>query len=191
MDTTSTATPSQVRFFVGSTFIQLSDGTPVVLRPLQTQDARRVLEMHDRLSADTIYFRYLHPYKPTVEQVESVARLNGADGAAFVAIVKEPDREKVIGLGYYQTEAESPDTGQPAFLVEDDYQNRGLGRALARLIIEHARMNGIRVFDALIHPSNQRMMRLIQASGFSYEAKQSYGAYQVRVSLLDPDKKNQ
>jgi RimJ/RimL family protein N-acetyltransferase len=182
----SVAISSPIQFVDSLVSVRLADGTAVVLRPMQPKDVRRVVEMHDHLSADTIYFRYLHPYEPTFEEVESLAHLDGVNGATFVAVIKEAGDERVIGLGFYRTDAQDRTIAQPAFLVEDQFQNRGLGRALARLVIEHARQNGVRVFDALIHPANRRMMRVIQASGFSYEAKLGYGACEVRVSLQEP-----
>ncbi len=184
----SVAIPSPVKFVVISTTLQLADGTHVALRPMQVTDVPAILEMHDRLSSDSIYYRYLHPYKPTVEELERLARLDRSLGAAFVAVITEAGKEKVIGLGYYQTDVEDRTAGQPAFLVEDQFQNRGLGRALARFVTQHAEMNGVRVLDALVHPANRRMMRVIEASGFSYEAKLGYGACEVRVSLQEPSR---
>jgi RimJ/RimL family protein N-acetyltransferase len=185
MSATNVAAPSQVQFIVSSTTFRLTDGTPVTLRPMQSSDVPALLEMHDRLSPDSIYYRYLHPYKPTFEELDHFTRMDDAKGGAFVAVIPEVGKEKVIGLGFYQTEAENRAAGQPAFLVEDEYQNQGLGRALARLVIDHARLNGLKVFDAVIHPANRRMMELIKKSGMSYEAKLSYGAYDVRISLRD------
>ncbi len=142
-----------------------------------------ILAMHDRVSSDSVYYRYLHPYKPTVEELDRLARLDRAMGAAFVATVHEERKEKAIGLGYYQTEPEDRTAGQPAVLIEDEYQNRGVGRALARLVLEHARTNGIQVLDALLHPANRRMMDLIEKSGLPFKANLSYGAYEVRIAL--------
>ncbi len=181
---------SQIQFVEPSASISLADGTAVVLRPLLPRDVGRVIDMHERLSAETIYLCYLHPYKPTVEEVEGLAKLDGADGAAFVAAIEEAGAEKVIGLGFYRTDALDRGIAQPAFVVEDQFQNRGLGRALARLVIQHAEMNGVRAMDALIYPANRRMMHLIEASGLTYEAKLGYGACEVRVWLQEPGGKN-
>jgi RimJ/RimL family protein N-acetyltransferase len=181
----SVTNPSQVQFVVSSATIQLADGTAVTLRPMQPTDVTAILEMHDRLLSDTIYYRYLHPYKPTFEELDHLARLDRAMGAAFVAVIKEDEKDRVIGLGFYQTEAQNRTIGQPAFLVEDEYQNRGVGWALAGLVIQHARTSGLQVLDALIHYANRKMMRLIEKSGVPYKAKLSYGACEVRISLQD------
>lgn len=177
------APQSQVQFITSSTTITLADGTPVTLRPMQPEDIPALLEMHNRMSSDSIYYRYLHPYKPTCEELDHLARLDRAMGAAFVAVISDSGKAKVIGLGLYQIEADSRTAGQPAFLIEDEYQNRGLGRALAQLVIEHARLNGLQFLNALIHPENRRMMHLIQKSGLPYEAKLAYGGCEVRISL--------
>lgn len=178
---TSVAPPTRVQFIVSPTRIELADGTTVLVRPMRPEDVPLVLEMHDRLSADTIYFRYLHPYKPTFAELDSLARCRNEEGAVFVLVV-EP-LGKVIGLVFFKIDPTDPTTAQPAFLIEDGFQNKGLGRALTRLLVQDAVMKGIRVFEATVHPANRKMMHLFETSGLPYEAKLAYGSYEVRVRL--------
>ncbi len=182
---TKLCAPSPVEFTVTSETVQLADGTCVALRPMQEGDVAAVQEMHDRLSFDSLYYRYLHPYRPTSEELCHLARLDPSSGAAFVAVMPLEGKDQVIGLAYYQSDANDCSTGQPAFLVEDRYQNQGVGSTLQRMVVQQARANGIKVFDALIHPANSRMMHMIEKDGLSYEAKLSYGAIEVRISLQE------
>lgn len=163
----------------------LRDGAVVVLRPMRESDIDLLADMHERLSPDTLYFRYLHPYKPTRDELACLARLNNGQGAAFVAVTAE-EPERVVGIALYCRETSNPTIAQPAFLIEDAFQCRGLGQALSALLIEHALLDGISALNTTIHPSNAKMMRLIQKAGFPYQARLEYGALEIRISLHDP-----
>ncbi len=184
-----TAMQTPVHFLYGARITNLRDGTPVVLRPMRPGDVPFVLEMHDRVSAEALYFRYLHPYHPTVEEIDRLARMEEKEGAAFVAVTQEPV-ERVIGVALYCIEQENPTVAEPAFLVEDQFQGQGVGQALAQLMVGHASENGVRAFDALVHSANRKMMRLFEQSGLPFQAKFSYGAFEVHAILPGADSLN-
>lgn len=182
-----TALQTPVHFLYGARITNLRDGTPVVLRPMRPCDVPFVLEMHDRVSAEALYFRYLHPYHPTVEEIDGLARMKEKEGTAFVAVTQEPV-ERVIGVALYRIEPEAPTVAQPAFLVEDQFQGQGVGQALAQLMVAHASENGVRAMNALVHPANRKMMRLFEQSGLRFQAKLSYGAFEVHAVLPAADR---
>ncbi len=160
----------------------LANESLVAIREMRPDDARLILEMHDRLSADSVYYRYLHPYRPTTEEIDSLHRMTDRQGAAFVAATDEP-QERVVALAFYRRNVENPTIAQPAILVEDQFQGHGLGRALMQILCQHAILNNIQIFDIVIQPTNRRSMRLIQRSGLPFQAELAYGSLEVRVEL--------
>lgn len=74
------------------------------------------------------------------------SRLNEAGGGALVAV----HQETVVGVVYYVTV--DGKTAEPAILVEDSYQHRGIGRRLATALVQLAHSRGIETFNALILP---------------------------------------
>lgn len=160
----------------------LDDGTVVVMRPIRLADVPLIQDMHQRLSPTSIYYRYLHAYRPTYEDISHLCHLDDGEGAAFVAIIEAP-RETVIGLAYYLVDKAQPNTAEPAILIEDRFQGQGLGTMLMQHLSQYALNQGIHVFNALIHADNRRMMRLIHGSGLPFEKKFVYGAREVRVLL--------
>lgn len=172
--------------YIGSPVrVSLPDGTPVILRQMEPGDIRPTVEMHERLSADTLYWRYLHPYKPTLAELDGMARMRREEGAAFIAVIEGP-AEKVIGLGLYRRDPREPAAAQFAVLIQDEYQGQGLGRALIQSLVQHALANEISFADATVHPENRKMMHLIQKGGLRYTAKLVYGAIELRVFLREP-----
>jgi RimJ/RimL family protein N-acetyltransferase len=49
--------------------------------------------------------------------------------------------------------------------VIDDYQNRGIGKALLALLVESARERGIHAFRASVLGENVQMLRLLKSVG--------------------------
>lgn len=154
----------------------------VLFRPARASDVPALLAMHARLSAQSLYSRYLGPYRPTARDLERLCRLSELEGAMYVAETTGPLAE-VVGYACYVRDADQPQVAEPAVLVEDRYQRRGLGWALLRQISQHARQNGIAAFAALVHHDNAAMLGLIESSGFAYTLAPDQDAVEVRLHL--------
>jgi GNAT superfamily N-acetyltransferase len=106
----------------------------VTLRRAEPADLGAVARMHVRCSTDTVFRRYFSAV-PAVSPAMQ-AKLLGTR----LAMVAETGHE-VVGLGHL---AEHP--GQPvelAVMVEDSWQRRGLGLALAETALDVAQEWGI------------------------------------------------
>ena len=159
-----------------------SSGNLVTMRAIQQSDLVLVQEMHERLSKDSIYFRYLGPYKPTAENLAQLCYYNGKTGMVLVATVADPE-EKVIAIACFQRDPDDPSTAEPAVLVEDSYQGYGLGQQILLVLYQAAIQNGVKAFDTFIDPANYRIMRLIRGSGLQFESKYCDGLKKVRLWL--------
>lgn len=164
--------------------VTLNDGTVVVVRPIRPDDVLLLLDMHRRLSSTSIHYRYLRSYKPTFEDMHRISHIQDDEGAALVATL-EASQETAIGLAYYVVDKQQPGTAEPAIVIEDRFQGQGLGRILMQHLTQSALARDICAFNALIDPTNERIMHIIQGSGLRFERKMDYGGQEVRV-LLNP-----
>lgn len=162
--------------------IRLDDGIDVYIRPIEAGDVLPLLDMHDRLSTDSLYYRYLRAYRPTFEDIERICNLGGTDGAAFAVVVDSP-WQTIIGVAFYVVSETDPTAAEPAFLVEDRFQGQGLGRRLWDLLCRDARARGVRVFTPNVHLANEAMLRIIRTSGLVYETSVAYGTREFYVQL--------
>lgn len=161
----------------------LRDGTVVLVRPARAGDARAIVEMHERLSADSVYYRYLRPYTPILEEIERICRLGDDEGAAYVATPRH-DSNHVIGVAYYLIYPDrQPLTAEPAVLVEDQFQNRGLGRILLLRLGQEARAQGICMFETVVHPANRRITHIMQRIGVDHRPRFDHGVLEIRVQV--------
>jgi L-amino acid N-acyltransferase YncA len=100
---------------------------------------------------------------------------------AYVATVPVANGEQQIGLCRYAG-ARPAEGAEISVAVADAWQHQGLGKALLRRLIEHARAHGVRRLYSMDAASNQAMRRLAHDVGFS-EQPDPDDIHQVIYSL--------
>ncbi len=85
---------------------------------------------------------------------------------AFIAVVGEGDAESIIGVARY---ADSPDgSGREfAIVVADQWQSKGVGKRIARRLIDYAEAQGVHDLHARIFATNSRMITFAHRLGFT------------------------
>lgn len=160
----------------------LMDGTPFFLRALREWDRAAVLDLFQRSSQQSRYFRYFET-KHTLSDAE-LDYYTRLDFFHHVALAAEaPDQDGIIAVGRY-IEIQppiDPRRAEVAFLVRDDFQGRGVATQLLKHLIRIARDNGILEFEAEMMPSNTKMLEVFTHSG--YELKRSRDQDSVRVAF--------
>lgn len=139
----------------------LSDGTAVVLRPIEAGDKQELqLGLH-RLSPEAVQRRFLAP-KTKFSSAE-LRYLTEVDGHDHVAIVVELEGlpGTVVGVGRYVRDVEHPAVAEPAIVVADFLQGKGLGTLLAERLGREAVANGIERFAAIMLGDNRPAQRLM------------------------------
>lgn len=138
----------------------LTDGTQVLIRPIQAGDSDRLAAAYDRLSPATIHSRFLSA-KPRLSHAELryLTRVDGSTHVALVAVLAD-DPQHIAGVGRFIRSAEDPTVAEVAVTVGDCYQDKGLGRRLGMELADAARARGIRRFTATMLATNEAAHRL-------------------------------
>jgi acetyltransferase len=146
--------------------VTLRDATALHVRPIQPEDAALEREFVNGLSEQSRYFRFfyqLHELSPAM-----VARFTQVDydrELALVAIAKEGEADKFVGVARYITNPDR-ESAEFAIVVGDDWQKRGVARALMLRLIDAARTRGIVRFEGTVLRANHNMLRFTEALGF-------------------------
>jgi RimJ/RimL family protein N-acetyltransferase len=163
----------------------LSDGTAVLLRPIEAGDKEQLqLGLH-RLSQESVQRRFMSS-KPHFSQAE-LRYLTEVDGHDHVAIVVELEElpGTVVGVARYVRLTEAPDVAEPAIVVADLLQGKGLGTILAEALGAEALENGIKRFTAIMlgdnRPAQRLMGRLTEHLELHYDGT---GAADVTTELV-------
>ncbi len=163
----------------------LRDGTVVTIRPIRPDDASRLQAFHARLSAETIYWRYLgpHPVLSTAE-VQRLTNVDGENRVAVVATRTEQYQEDILGVTRYERLVTGrADEAEFAIVVEDRFQRRGVGTLLWNHLTAQARAHGVRLLVAVVHPQNYPMLSFMRHSGLKMDIQQYGGVMTVRVNV--------
>jgi acyl-CoA synthetase (NDP forming)/GNAT superfamily N-acetyltransferase len=142
------------------------DGGTVHVRPIRPSDGPRITDLHSRLSAETIYFRFFSPMRTLSSKLlERFINVDYVDRLALVALLGDD----IVAVGRYErlpSSAEGGDEAEVAFLVDDAHQGRGLGTTLLEHLAVAARQAGITRFVADTLADNRRMLRMFHEAGF-------------------------
>lgn len=137
----------------------LSDGTPVLVRPLRPDDGAALRAFHDGLSVDTVYHRFFCARGPLTDA--EVAYFTRLDQRSRVALAAFVDGD-LVGVARYDRLPGTTDA-EVACVVTDAWQGRGVGTLLLARLVETARRSGVRRFVADTLLSNTGMIRLLAA----------------------------
>ncbi len=163
---------------------RLSDGTPVILRPVHAGDARLLADGFGRLSPQSIRARFLAPVaRLGTAQLRSLVDVDQENRIAWGALHGEvPD----LGLGVARCARVTgePNVAEVAVTVVDEYQGRGLGSLLFTLLAATARGTGIERFRAYVLPDNTPVRHAADRYGAS-ASLEAPGLLRYELSLDD------
>jgi RimJ/RimL family protein N-acetyltransferase len=164
--------------------VELRDGSWAWIRPILPEDAPALARGFERLSADSRYKRFLTPIERlTQSQLEYLTNVDHRDHEAMIAF--DPAHPGVVvGVGRYVRD-DSTDRAEAAVTIADDWQGKGLGTALTRLLAARAEEEGITCWTALLLAENEDMAGLLADVGDVQITDREGGTIQVDVPL-DP-----
>jgi acyl-CoA hydrolase/RimJ/RimL family protein N-acetyltransferase len=139
----------------------LDDGTQINIRPMHPTDENRVRGLFHSLSEHTKYYRFMsHITKVPQKQIQNFVYIDYRSEMALVGTVPEAHGEDIIAIGRYYIVPQT-NRAEVAFVVRDDWQNRGIGTSLFKLLIMIAKQNGIEGFDAEVLIENKPMLAVL------------------------------
>ncbi len=160
----------------------LRDGVCVPVRGVRAGDAAALQRLVARSSDRTVQLRFFGPLKRLSDkQARRFAEVDGRDRFALVALDPK-DPGEIVGVVRYEREP-GTDAAEYAALVEDRFQDRGLGIGLTRYLIEAARDNGLKRLYALVMRENSGMLHLLRSLDLPERKRWEDGAEHVEISL--------
>ncbi len=173
-----------------STMLYTTDGDGYRLRPMQPEDAALLVELFAHMSAESRYRRFNQPLEnpdPAVidQYAHLMAKLEADEGAAWLVFADTPEGENkpVAGVRFMFLHPIDRREAEIAISVRDDYQNRGIGRALLIYAAEQARSAGVERFTGLVQLANEPVWAILRQSGLRIEREYDGPYVQVIVYL--------
>lgn len=156
----------------------LRDGASIFIRAIRPDDKERLLEHFRHLSQDSIYHRFFGmKHSLSDADLARFTELDFTTHVALVAVLREDDIERFIGVGRYVSSR--PGLAEVAFAVLDEHQGRGIGTLLLEHLSRLARTAGITEFQADVLGDNNRMLEVFAKSGFRVKRSAEAGVVHV------------
>ena len=138
--------------------------TTVRIRPIQPEDAPRLLEAFARLSLESRRLRFLGPkHDLSQRELRYLTEVDHHDHEALVAVSRLTGRG--LGVARFIRDTRDREAADVAVTVIDEWQARGLGTVLMTRLAKRARCEGVHRFTALISADNRAVRRLLAKIG--------------------------
>src|SRR5512136_314209 len=145
---------------------RMRDGTAITLRPIKPEDEPLWLALLASCSRESIYSRFRYFFFWQSHDVASrYCYIDYDRELAIVAETGEGPERKFIGVGRLVAEP-GRTSAEYAVLVQDDWQDKGLGGLLTDYCLDIAKAWGIRTVTAITTTDNPRMIAVFEKRDF-------------------------
>ncbi|MGB9906161.1 MAG: GNAT family N-acetyltransferase [Candidatus Saccharicenans sp.] len=145
---------------------RMRDGTEITLRPIRPEDEPLWFELLGSCSRETIYSRFRYFFFWQSHEVASrYCYIDYDREMAIVAELQDGNKRRILGVGRLTADP-SRTVAEYAVLVQDNWQNRGLGGILTDYCTEIARAWGVKKIIAYTTTDNPRMIAVFQKRNF-------------------------
>lgn len=159
----------------------MAGGVEYQVRPIRPDDAERERAFIMSLSPESRFQRLMYTLRePSAEFVARLVNVDQHRDMALVAVLGTGPEEKIIGVARYASEPNGLDC-EFAVAVADEWQCRGIGTTLSRMLFDYAAQEGFRSIFGTVFASNQRMLDLAEWLGLTVEPAEP-GQTTVRAS---------
>ncbi len=166
----------------------LKNGLQVSIRPIRADDRERLLRAFHGLDRESVYTRFFrYVTELTDAELKRATEPDPEHEVALVVTIGTGAGETIIAGGRYV--ALPPKDGKRAaeiaFMVEEDFQGRGIAGLMLKQLVEIARSRGISCFEAEVLTGNRSMLGVFARSGLPVKQRREGGVVHVQLALRE------
>ena len=178
MDTEKVLYPAELE-----RYYTLRDGTEIFFRPVKPTDEAALSEMLYSLSEQSVQKRYMtrttaFPHK----DVQKLTNIDYKQDIAIVGTVPTVSGEQIVAIAQYFLDPKTQ-TAEVAFIVQDEWQQKGMGTFLLEYLTQIAKERGVKRFCAKILPINKPMLAIFHNSGYKVNTEFDGDVYNITYDL--------
>ncbi|WP_201861606.1 bifunctional acetate--CoA ligase family protein/GNAT family N-acetyltransferase [Microvirga soli] len=154
--------------------IGLRNGKNAFVRPVRPEDEDEFRRFFEKITPEDLRLRFFAPVRDFSHTF--LARLTQLDYARAIAFVAfDAETGEMMGAVRLHADA-NHETGEYGILLRSDLKGLGLGWELMRLMIEWAKVDGLREVEGQVLRENSTMLDMCRSLGFS-----------IRIDPDDPE----
>jgi RimJ/RimL family protein N-acetyltransferase len=161
----------------------LRDGTEIFFRPIKPTDEPALSEMLYSLSEQSVKTRYMtrtaaFPHR----HIQQLTNVDYKKDFAIVGVVPSASGEEIVAIAQYFLDPKTQ-AAEVAFVVQDEWQQKGMGTFLLDYITKIAKQRGVKRFYAKVLPSNKPMLAIFHNSGYKVNTEFDGEVYNIAYDL--------
>jgi len=161
----------------------LKDGSQIFYRPVKPTDEPALADMLYSLSQASVHTRYFtskmtFPHRA----VQKLTNIDYRTDLAIVGVVPGPAGEEIVAFAQYFVDPKNQ-VAEVAFIVQDEWQQKGMGSFLMGYLAEIARGRGIRKLSAKVLPINKPMLTVFRNAGLKMATEFDGESYDLTFDL--------
>lgn len=169
-----------------SEYVILRDGESVLLRTATAEDVPAVAALMDSVSRESLQLRFMGAVAHVSRSmIEFLCTGEPRDRLSLLAIAGRDEDARVVGTGTY-TSVGVGGRAEVAFLVQDEFQGRGISTLLLERLAGIAAGAGFTGFEAEVLYENQAMINVFRDSGFEVHQAAQGGSLHVEFPVGGP-----
>jgi acyl-CoA hydrolase/GNAT superfamily N-acetyltransferase len=168
----------------------LKDHLEVKIRPIKPSDEDMMRQLFYNFSDESKYFRYF-ANKPVMphKEMQKYVNIDYQDTLSIVAIVEKGRNERIIAEARYAY-GKQEGAHEVAFIVDEEFQGKGVATFMLNYLIKIARNRGIGEFIAYVLPRNEAMLKVFEKAKVPITRSFDSDAILVRLNLAAPKAEN-
>jgi acyl-CoA hydrolase/GNAT superfamily N-acetyltransferase len=160
-------------------------GVEVLFRPVKISDEPLLKDFFYSLSDRSLYRRFISSrHDMPHDRLQDFVVIDYTKEIVILAMLAVEEREVLAGVGQYSINTGTHDA-EVAFVVKDEFQDRGIGTELLAYLTQLAKRQGLHGFTAEVLAENKPMMHVFEQAGFDIERSVSSGVYELTMSFRD------
>jgi protein lysine acetyltransferase len=164
--------------------VRMRDGTDLYLRPVLPGDSERTTDGRVEFSSETLYRRFQTPRTPTKSLMTYLFEVDYVHH--FVWVITDGAEGPVVADARFVRDGDDPSQAEVAFIVADEYQNRGIGTFLMAALAVAADYQGVHRFTARVLSENYPMRTILDRFGAEWHRDEP-GVVTTAIEVPDAD----
>jgi RimJ/RimL family protein N-acetyltransferase len=168
-----------------TTTMYLDDGTKIKFRPIHPTDTSRMRNLFHKLTSAAVDYRFGWDMNQMPQkQIQDFVYIDHRKEIGIVGTIPNPARteEEIIAFaGYYLND--KTNRSEVALVVQDEWQNRGIGSFMIKYLSRIAKKDGIRGFTAGVQSTNKKMQAVMQKLDGKVESVQGGNVFSMRTDF--------
>lgn len=167
----------------------LYNGTQIFFRPVRPTDEPALSKMLYSLSKKSIQTRYMtHTMTFAHKDVQQLTNIDYRQDISIVGTVPGISDEQIVALAQYFLDPKTQ-AAEVAFIVQDEWQQKGMGTFLLDYITKVAEQRGVKRFYAEVLPINKPMLAVFYNSGYDVSTEFDGEVYSIKYDLNTQEQK--